>query len=154
MPSCLWGEIVSVVYWDRQVHLDPCWSMVKPRTLSWELKNLCCRIQASLLSKLYNIEFPSLAASLKSFQVAVEAGNFIVQESLQRSKPRSFTTKKQVCECYSKLKAFLSGGKGSGKDSIWSLLSSKAETLESCSRTFPSSQLRGRGLTFDRHGSG
>ena len=110
-------------------------------------------ISALELSKLY-IESPSLVASLKSFQVAVEAGNFIVQESLQRSKPRSFTTKKQVCECYSKLKAFLSGGKGSGKDSIWSLLSSKAETLESCSRTFPSSQLRGRGLTFDRHGSG
>ena len=36
---------------------------------------------------------------------------------------------------------------GSGEDSIWSLLSSKAETLESCSRNFLSSQLRGRSLT-------
>ena len=43
----------------------------------------CCMIQASLLSKL-SIEsssLPSLVTSLKSFQVAAEAGNFIVQEN-------------------------------------------------------------------------
>ena len=41
-----------------------------------------------------------IVASLKSFQVAAEAGNFAVQEFLQRSKARSFIATNQVCECY------------------------------------------------------
>ena len=53
---------------------------------------------------------PSLVVSFKSFHDAAEAGNFIVEEFLQRSKARSFIGTNQV-ECYSKLKAFLSGNK-------------------------------------------
>ena len=74
-------------------------------------------VSALELSKLQieSSQLPSLVASLKNIQVAAEAGNFMVQEFLQRSKAR-------------RLLSSVGTSEGSDKDSIWSLLSSKAES--------------------------
>ena len=83
---------------------NPCWLKVKLRPLSWELGKFLLQdssVSTLELSKLYieSLSLPSLVANLKSFQFVAEAGNFIVQEFLQRSKAISFIATNQVCEC-------------------------------------------------------